>query len=188
MAGYDANDPGSAEVPVPDFVAEMGRHNGPPRLGLLKQGYFFDRSTPEVRQHTEAVAAQLAQAGATVVELELPQSFATAPDVQRIVMNVECAAFHEPFFRHRADEYGSRLRANIEMGLLIPSVTYLQAQRLRREFRRDLTALAGEVDALLMPATPAPAPPGPEHHRRRGLPGPMDFRRPANNSGSFGVK
>lgn len=158
MAGYDANDPGSAEEPVPNFLEEMGRHSGPPRLGLLKTGYFFDRSTLEVRQHTESVAARLAQAGAIVEELELPDSFATAPDVQRIIMNVECAAFHEKFFRHRADEYGPRLRANIEMGLLIPSVTYLQAQRLRREFRRDLTALAERVDALLMPATPAPAP------------------------------
>ena len=158
MAGYDANDPGSAEEPVPNFLDEMGRHSGRPRLGLLKTGYFFDRSTPEVRQHTEAAAAQLAQAGAVVEELDLPDSFANAPDVQRIIMNVECAAFHEKFFRHRADEYGPRLRANIEMGLLIPSVTYLQAQRLRREFRRDLTALAEKVDALLMPATPAPAP------------------------------
>ena len=158
MAGYDVNDPGSAEEPVPNFVDEMGRHSGAPRLGLLNTGYFFDRSTPEVRRHTEAAAAQLAQAGATIEELELPDSFATAPDVQRVIMNVECAAFHEKFFRHRADEYGPRLRANIEMGLLIPSVTYLQAQRLRREFRRDLTALAERVDALLMPATPAPAP------------------------------
>ncbi len=158
MSGYDANDPGSAEEPVPSFLEEMGRHAGPPRLGLLKTGYFFDRSTEEIRQHTEAVAAQLAQAGAVIEEVALPDSFDAAPDVQRIIMNVECAAFHERFFRHRADEYGPRLRANIEMGLLIPGVTYLQAQRLRREFRRDLTELTERVDALLMPATPAPAP------------------------------
>lgn len=158
MSGHDPNDPGSAEEAVPDFMEEMNRYSGPPRLGLLKRGYFFDRSTEEVRRHTEEVARRLSEAGATVVEVELPPSFSVAPDVQRVVMNVECAAFHEEFFRHRADEYGPRLRANIEMGLLIPTVTYLQAQRLRREFRRDLTALAQEVDALLMPATPAPAP------------------------------
>ena len=158
MAGYDANDPGSAEEPVPNYQEEMERQAGPPRLGLLKTGYFFDRATPEVRQHTEAIAGELSQAGAIVEELDLPDSFAAAPDVQRIIMNVECAAFHEKFFRHRAGEYGPRLRSSIEMGLLIPSVTYLQAQRLRREFRRDLTSLAERVDALLMPATPAPAP------------------------------
>ena len=47
---------------------------------------------------------------------------------------------------------------NIEQGLLLPGVTYLQAQRLRRQLREDLTALAQGVDGLLTPATPAPAP------------------------------
>ena len=157
MAGYDANDPGSANVPVPDYGQQMADWKGPPRIGLLK-GYFFDRATPEVRHHTEEIAQQLAHAGAVVEELELPESFATAPTAQRIVMNVECAAFHEEFFRHRADEYGPRLRANIEMGMLVPGVTYLQAQRLRRSFRQDMTELAQRVDVLMTPATPAPAP------------------------------
>ena len=157
MAGYDANDPGSANVPVPDYGQQMADWQGPPRIGLLK-GYFFDRATPEVRHHTEEIAQQLAQAGAMVEELELPESFATAPTAQRIVMNVECAAFHEEFFRHRADEYGPRLRANIEMGMLVPGVTYLQAQRLRRSFRQDMTELAQRVDVLMTPAVPAPAP------------------------------
>ena len=157
MAGYDANDPGSANVPVPDYGQQMADWQAPPRIGLLK-GYFFDRATPEVRHHTEEIAQQLAQAGAVVEELELPESFATAPTAQRIVMNVECAAFHEEFFRHRADEYGPRLRTNIEMGMLVPGVTYLQAQRLRRSFRQDMTELAQRVDVLMTPAIPAPAP------------------------------
>ena len=158
MAGYDAKDPGSANQPVPDYAAEMARWERPPRIGLLNKGYFFDRATTEVRRHTEAAAQELARAGAVIAEMELPASFATAADCQRLVMNVECAAFHEQWFRHRAEEYGPRLRANIEMGMLIPAVTYLQAQRLRRQFRQDLTALAESVDALLTPATPAPAP------------------------------
>ena len=158
MAGYDDRDPGSANRPVPDYQGEMENWEGPPRIGLLNKGYFFDRATAEVQRHTAAAAQKLAQAGAVIEERELPASFATAADSQRIVMNVECAAFHEQWFRHRADEYGPRLRANIEMGLLIPAVTYLQAQRLRRQFRRDLTRLAEGVDALLTPATPTPAP------------------------------
>ena len=158
MAGYDDQDPGSANRPVPDYQEELARWEGPPRIGLLNRGYFFDRATAEVQRHTAAAAQKLAQAGAVIEERELPASFATAAESQRIVMNVECAAFHEEWFRHRADEYGPCLRANIEMGLLIPAVTYLQAQRLRRQFRRDLTRLAAGVDALLTPATPAPAP------------------------------
>ena len=72
MAGYDANDPGSANVPVPDFQRTMENREGPPRLGLLNKGYFFDRATPKVRQHTEDMAQRLSQAGAIIEELELP--------------------------------------------------------------------------------------------------------------------
>ena len=157
MAGHDPNDPGSSDRPVPDYREEMKKLEKPPRIGLLKE-FFFDRSTAEVRRHTEAVAQRLAQAGASVEEIELPGSFATASSCQRIVSNVECAAFHEEFFRDRADEYGAKIRSNIEMGMLIPGVRYLQAQRLRRQLRRDLVAMVKGVDVVLTPATPAPAP------------------------------
>jgi len=157
MAGHDPQDPGSSTQPVPDYLAQMNDFNGAPRVGLLRD-FFFDRSSQEVRSHTEAMVEKLAQAGAAVEEIGLPQSFATAHSCQRIVMNVECAAYHQEFFSDQADEYGPNLRANIEMGMLVPGVAYLQAQRLRREFRRDMVELAKGFDVLLTPATPAIAP------------------------------
>ena len=42
--------------------------------------------------------------------------------------------------------------------MLVPGVDYLQAQRLRREFRRDMVELAKQFDVLLTPATPDIAP------------------------------
>lgn len=158
MAGYDAQDPGSAKGLVPDYQREMNQFAGPPRLGLLNKGYFFERATAEVRQHTEAAAERLARAGAVIEELELPASFATALGDQRVVMNVECAAFHQDWFRERAAEYGPRLRANIEQGLEVSGISYGQAQQRRRQLRQEMTALARGVDGLLTPATPAPAP------------------------------
>ena len=137
MAGHDPNDPGSSTQPVPDYLEQMKANDRLPRIGLIKE-FFFDRSTPEIRSHTEEVAQKLARAGATVEEINLPQSFATAHSCQRIVSNVEAAAFHEESFRERADEYGPKIRANIEMGILVPGVRYLQAQRLRRLFRQDM--------------------------------------------------
>ena len=159
MAGHDSKDPGSAAEPVPDYLEEMRELHHPPRLGLLRE-FFFQRSTPEVRSHTEDIAQKLAQAGAEIEEISLPESFATAHSCQRIVSNVECAAFHEQWFRERPDDYGPKVRASIEMGMLIPGVRYLQAQRLRRQFRRDMVNMLDGVDAVLMPATPAPAPEG----------------------------
>ena len=157
MAGHDPNDPGSASVSVPDYLQQMAEWNRPPRIGLPRE-FFSDKSSREVWQHTEEVAQKLAQAGAEVKEISLPESFATAHSSQRIVMNVEAAAFHEEFFRHRADEYGPVLRSSIEVGMLIPGVRYIQAQRMRRQFRQDMVEMVKGVDVVLTPTTPAPAP------------------------------
>ncbi|MFQ6026977.1 MAG: amidase [Dehalococcoidia bacterium] len=176
MSGYDANDPGSASQPVPDFLGQMKSLDRPPRIGLLK-GFFHDHADAEIRTHTAAVAQQLAQSGATVVDIELPPSFATCHNCQRIVMNVECAAYHEEYFRKQADEYGPRLRTSIEMGMLVPAVQYLQAQRLRREFRQDLVRMLEGVDVAMMPTTPAPAP------RDRNTTGDAAFQSPWTSAG-----
>ena len=157
LAGYDPKDPGSVDSPVPDYQEQVEHSDRPPRIGLLR-GFFQAHATEEVWAHTEAMAQKLAQAGAVVEELALPDSFATAHSCQRTVSNVECAAFHEQFFRDRADEYGARIRSSIEMGMLIPGVYYLQAQRLRRQFRLDMTAMMMGVDVVMTPATPAPPP------------------------------
>ena len=157
ISGEDPNDPGSLALPVPDFSQQMAESCKPPRIGLVKE-YFLEPATPEMWSHTQAVAQKLATAGAEVVELGFPASFATAHSAQRIVMNVECAAFHEQFFKDRADDYGSKIRANIEMGMLVPAAKYLPAQRLRRQFRRDMVATVGRVDVVMTPATLSPAP------------------------------
>ncbi len=157
MAGHDADDPGSASQPVPDYLQQMKQWQGPPRIGVPRE-FYSDRSTPEVWRHTEETAQKLAQAGAEVEDISLPESFSTAHSSQRIVMNVEAAAFHEEFFRRRADEYGPKIRATIETGMLVPGVRYLQAQRLRRQFRQDMIDMVKGVDAVLTPTTPAPPP------------------------------
>ena len=157
MAGHDSNDPSSSAEPVPDYRRALDTVHGPPKLGLIR-GYFLEECDDEVRRHTEAVAERLSRAGAIVEDPELPTSFATCHAAQRIVMNVECAAFHEELFMERADYYGPKLRSTIEVGMLIPGVRYLQAQRLRRRFRREMADMAGSMDALLTPTTPTPAP------------------------------
>ena len=129
LSGADDNDPGTLREPVPDFSTQMAEHDRPPRIGLVRQ-YYQDYATPEMWAHTEAVANQLAEAGAEVEEISLPDSFAVVHSFQRIVMNVECAGFHEVNHRVRAGDYGPRIRAGMEMGMIMPTSAYLKAQRL----------------------------------------------------------
>ena len=176
LSGEDANDPGSANEPVPNFMQQMAEHNLPPRIGMPSQ-YFQEKSTSEVWAHTQAVANQLAAAGAEIVEIGLPGSFSSSHSVQRIVMNVECAAYHEQFHADQAEDYGPRVRAGMEMGMLIPATKYLQAMRLRRQFRQDMVQMVQQVDAVLTPTTPAPAP------KDRNTTGDASFQVPWSTSG-----
>ncbi len=176
LAGYDEKDPGSANVPVPNYLEEMANLDKPPRIGLIRE-YYSERSSAEVWSHTEDVAQKLAKAGAEIVEIGLPASFATAHDCQRIVSNVECAAFHEEWYRERADDLGTKLRGSVEMGMLIPGIRYVQAQRLRRQFRRDMVAMVKQVDAVMTPSAPSPAPAGLEST------GDPAFQQPWTSSG-----
>jgi aspartyl-tRNA(Asn)/glutamyl-tRNA(Gln) amidotransferase subunit A len=157
MAGYDPHDPSSSTEPVPDYRGALDSLQDPPRIGLIRE-FFLEQCDDEVKKHTEETAQRLSRAGAIVEEMRLPQSFATCYAAHRIVMNVECAAFHEEYFKERADDYGPRIRTTIETGMLVPGVRYLQAQRMRSRFREEMSATAGRVDALLTPTTPTPAP------------------------------
>ena len=176
MSGEDPNDPGSASQPVPDFMNQMSEHNRPPRIGIVSQ-YFKEKSTAEVWGHTQEITKKLAAAGAEVVELSLPDSFKTAHSGQRIVMSVECAAYHEQFHATQAEDYGPRVRSGIEMGMLVPATKYLLAQRLRRQFRQDMVQMVQQVDVVLTPTTPAPAP------KDRNTTGDASFQVPWTTSG-----
>ena len=159
LAGHDPLDPSSSHAPVPDYLQAVQHADRPPRLGLLRQ-FYLEHADPELRAHTEAVAGQLARAGAAVDEVKLPDSFGAALSAHRIIMHVEAAAVHADLFRQHADLYRPKLRATIEAGTLIPAVSYIQAQRLRRQFRQDMTQLFRRVDFLLAPAATGAAPQG----------------------------
>ena len=73
-------------------------------------------------------------------------------------MAVEAAAVHQKDYSERPEDFAPIVRTMIEEGLLTPGVTYVQAQRVRRSFSRDMENALRGFDVLLTPTTPAPAP------------------------------
>lgn len=155
MAGADRGDPVCATDAVPDYLAALDQ-GSPPRIGLLKD-FFFDNADVETREHIESVSAVLAGAGAEVVTLSLPGSFAESMEDQVVIMAVEAATFHEPMYRQRANDYGPMLRDLIERGLATDGLTYSRALERRLAFTADARRLAAAVDVLMTPSTPTPA-------------------------------
>jgi Asp-tRNA(Asn)/Glu-tRNA(Gln) amidotransferase A subunit family amidase len=129
----------------------------PPRIGILR-GYFYQQSSAEVRQHTDEVAAALAAAGAVVEESATGVDFALLHAAHRAVTFAECAAVHEDLYRRHGQRMGEKLRTLIELGLVTPAVSYLQAQRVRGRLSGRLQQTLSGLDAVLTPAAPSPAP------------------------------
>ncbi len=161
LSGHDANDPDSSERPTTDYLRASQAHINRPRLGLVRQ-FFMEQCDDETRANTESIAEKLRDAGAIVEEVALPVDFDKALLGQRALMSVEGAQVHESNFAVRADDFSSNVRGLIEQGLATPALTYLKAKHLQREFGRNVQSAIRGYDALLMPTTPAPAPPSRE--------------------------
>ncbi len=161
LAGHDINDADSSERPVEDYLQAAQTKIGPPRIGLVRQ-FFMEQCDDETRANTESVAEKLRDAGAAVEEVSLPVDFDAVLVGQRALMSVEGAQVHEGNFAVRADDFSSNVHGLIEQGLATPALAYLKAKHLQSEFRRGVQSAIGGYDAMLMPTTPAAAPPSRE--------------------------
>ncbi len=127
-----------------------------PRLGIPTT-YFKEAGTKEVTVNYEDAVAKLRGAGAEVIDFKLPESFNVIHSAHRIIMFAEAAAVHEAKFRENPRLYRPHMQGEVYSGLIIPSSTYLHAQRIRGKFRSELTVSMEDVDALLIPSAPTPA-------------------------------
>ena len=161
LAGHDINDPDSSERPVEDYLQAAQSKIKAPRIGLVWQ-FFMEQCDSETRANTESVAAMLGEAGAMIEEVALPVDFDEALRAQRTLMSVEGAQVHEDNFAVRPNDFSANVNGLVEQGMGTPALTYLKAKHFQREFARGLHSGMAGYDALLMPTTPAPAPPSRE--------------------------
>ena len=157
LAGHDPLDTASSESPVEPYLQAATTSGKPPRIGLVRD-FFFERAEADVRSHTDRVAAKLADAGAQVGNIRVAADFDDMLAAHRVVMSVEMAAVHQRVFETRADDYAPHARETIEAGLILPGITYVQSQRIRRRFRRSMEKAASACDILLTPTTATQAP------------------------------
>jgi aspartyl-tRNA(Asn)/glutamyl-tRNA(Gln) amidotransferase subunit A len=156
MAGYDAADPSTSVLPVPDYrVALTGDVKGL-RVGLLR-GFFLDGATPEVRAAVEQAAGTLAAAGAIVDEVRLAQMVNTGPAAFAIVGS-EALAYHASTLRTRAGDYDPEVERRLKTAAFIGGQHYVRAQQVRALIRADVDGALARRDVLLAPSTPMTAP------------------------------
>ena len=128
----------------------------PPKLGLLR-GYYQEAAEESVWEGLMDAAGGLQDAGAEVLELQLPRSFEYVHPAHGIIFSAEAASVHEEGFRRDPASYKPKMRSQVAAGLLIPSPAYLRAKRIKGVFAMEARDLLEEVDCLLTPSSVTPA-------------------------------
>ncbi|MGW7534875.1 amidase [Amycolatopsis sp. NPDC054798] len=158
IAGHDPLDPSSADRPVPDYTADLGRGVEGLRVGYAREMFTTVKGvSAEVVAAVDAAASTLAGLGAIVDEVRLPD-FELLKACGRLIMLAEGFAVHEETLRTRPHDYGRYTYQRIAGAAGLSAADYVQAQRLRRELTVELnTGPLAAHDILLTTTGFAPA-------------------------------
>ncbi len=158
LAGHDPRDPASANVPVPDYRADLEKGVSGLRIGIPRAFFATAQAiTPECTAELDRVAGKLRQAGATVEDIELPD-YALFSAAGRVIMMAEAFAIHEADMKTRLLDYGEITAGRFILGAAITAADFIHALRARRELTDAVNAALSRYDSLLTLATLATAP------------------------------
>ena len=158
LAGHDAADPGSANVPVPDFSAEIGQTINGLKIGHVRHFYDGDEHAhPEMAKAVDDAVETLRHLGAEVREIQLP-ALGEYAACNRTIIGSEAYAIHRKFLRERPGDYGALGRQRILSGAGISAADYIDALRLRRRLTHLTQSAMTGLDAIVTASSLDPAP------------------------------
>jgi aspartyl-tRNA(Asn)/glutamyl-tRNA(Gln) amidotransferase subunit A len=180
LSGRDAMDSTSSEETVPDFSAALTGEVRGVRVGVPR-AFVADGVDDAVRRAFDAALLVLRDAGATLVDIELPYARYAIP-VYYLICTAEAssnlARYDGVKYGHRArvstddslaamysrtrDEgFGAEVKRRIMLGTYVLShgyydAFYLKAQQVRTLLRRDYEQAFTKADVIVMPTSPIP--------------------------------
>ncbi len=155
MAGRDAMDPTTTDLPVPDYVRAInGPFNGL-RLGVPANHFFEGRDRRVSKVVREAIHT-LESLGCKTVEFEFPHVEEIMAARQAIEM-CEATAYHMHWLATSASKYKPDVRSSLEQGLFVPAVYYIQALRYRGKVFPEIVRLFKKFDVIITPTMPVVA-------------------------------
>jgi aspartyl-tRNA(Asn)/glutamyl-tRNA(Gln) amidotransferase subunit A len=207
MAGADPHDSTAVDVPVPDYVAALGRGVDGLRVGVLD--YTRDGMDADVERAVQAAIEVLRGLGAKTEPVTLPTAdyglaayYIIAPaeassnlaryDGVKYGLRVPGKDLIDMESRTRAAGFGAEVKRRIMLGTYALSAGYYdayygKAQKVRTLIRRDFEAAFDKVDVIVGPTTPGVA----FRHGEKEDPLAMYlndiFTVPANLSGNPGI-
>jgi aspartyl-tRNA(Asn)/glutamyl-tRNA(Gln) amidotransferase subunit A len=156
ISGHDPADPGSQVADVPDFAAALGQPIAGLAVGICRN-HFFGRNQTDVDDAVEKAIRFYAEAGAKIVELELPLLAYGLGAIFAIELSSSTAYHARNLARGAVAGFSDDVRMLVEMGRLVTGPDYLKAEQLRTALNADLAKIFADVDVILGPTSPLTA-------------------------------
>lgn len=157
MAGYDPEDPTSADEKVPAFAGSLRKGVKKLKVGI-DPSFCFTGVDDQVAASLKNALEVLQALGARLLEVRLPNIELTSL-AESILITTEAAAYHEENLRKRSTDYGEDVRALLEGGSIFSAMHYIKAQRMRRIIQKEFAEAFRKVDVFALPGAPVVAPP-----------------------------
>jgi len=151
IAGYDPGDPDSQSFPPQDYLAATQQRMSKPRIGVARE-YFFAELDAEVAAAVDRAIALIGELATEVRDISVPVAY------DRELQTCESYAFHSPLLAQHAEHYYPETLRRIQRGAGVSAATYIQKRHELTQLRRAAADIFRDVDLLLTPAVPVPAP------------------------------
>jgi aspartyl-tRNA(Asn)/glutamyl-tRNA(Gln) amidotransferase subunit A len=145
IAGHDAQDPASMDVPVPDYSRALGIQTSALRLGIARAP-FFEGLDAEVAAAVEAAIATLRRLTKEVADVQLPR-----PADIVTIMRAEAYAYHAQWITESPEKYQPLTRERLLGAADLKAAAYAEALRETDLQRRKITQVFSKVDLLITP-------------------------------------
>ena len=159
IAGFDPRDPFSLDVAAPSADVEQPADLSGVRLAIERTHLTDPAIDPAARQALERAASVLADLGATIVEVKIPQLDLVEAAIVTIKA-VESSMYHLPRLGADGPQYARTTRVILQAGAAIPATQYRRAQQARVSIRAAVREVfcSYRLDALLEPGWGPPQP------------------------------
>ena len=156
IAGYDPNDPLSANLPVPDYTAVLDGNVKGMRMGVVKEMMDAEHMHPEVKESVGEAVRCFERMGATVEEVSIPIIPLTG--IISAAGGSDRTALQWTYLMHRPNEFDLATRRFSLLPALLPASIYQRALQLRSLLRGQILDACERYDVLLTPSQPARPP------------------------------
>jgi aspartyl-tRNA(Asn)/glutamyl-tRNA(Gln) amidotransferase subunit A len=150
IAGHDPRDPTSADVPVPDYGADLAKGVKGLRIGFIRR--FHERDVAADPQAVTALVAAvdiLRRLGAEIVELDVPYGIQDYRLCVRLIGQSESLSIHEQSFRELNHLMGPALRDKLLGSISLSAFDFVKATRWRHEIIAATNAAVASCDAVI---------------------------------------